>query len=294
MSVPSRTDSLDLFDRIRQRYTEMSPSFKKVADYMLVSYRDAAFLPASRVAMRVSVSESVVVRFAAALGYSGYPEMLRSMQRIIKGELAPAVRIDTSGPRSNDMSSDDILHRVITQDIANLQTTLENPANAALDQAIDLLAGAREVYCVGLRGLANLAGMMGFLLQMPGIRSKVIVHGDASLFERLFHIGEGDVLVSFAFQRYTRRTVEAMELAARRGAKTITITDALTAPAAQVADVALVAGVKNESFFNSYTAAVSLINSLVTILAHRNRDASRQSLQELESLLPEEDFFAGT
>ena len=61
-------DHLEIFQRIRSAYGDLSPSFRKIADFLLESYRDAAFLPASRVAARADVSESVVVRFAGALG----------------------------------------------------------------------------------------------------------------------------------------------------------------------------------------------------------------------------------
>lgn len=286
---------LDFFQRVRGRYAELSPSFRKVADYLLTNYRDAAFLPASRVGMLVNVSESVVVRFAAALGYSGYPEMLRAMQRIVKSELAPARRLtrDELGTLAPSLDEDDGLHRVIGQDIDNLNLTANDPVTrSAFERAAALLTDARSVYCLGLRGLGNLAGLLGFLLNLGGRRSYVITHGDATLFEQLYYIEAGDALVTFAFQRYTRRTVEAMEFATKRDARTITITDSLGSPAAQIADVALVAHVKSRSFFNSYVAAVSLINALVTTVVSEKFETTREALERIEELLPEEDFLA--
>ncbi|MDR7468118.1 MAG: MurR/RpiR family transcriptional regulator [Armatimonadota bacterium] len=287
--------TLDFFQRVRDRYADLSPSFRKVADYLLANYRDAAFLPASRVAMLVDVSESVVVRFAAALGYSGYPEMLRAMQRIVKSELAPARRLtrDESGALTRPLDENDSLHRVIAQDIDNLNLTANDPVTrTAFEKAAQLLTETAVVYCLGLRGLGNLAGLLGFLLNLGGKRSHIITHGDATLFEQLYHIEAADVLVAFAFQRYTRRTVEALEFAKKRGARTVTITDSLASPAAQIADVALVAHVKSRSFFNSYVAAVSLINALVTSVVAQKFETAREALERIEELLPEEDFLA--
>lgn len=287
--------TLDFFQRVRDRYAEFSPSFRKVADYLLANYRDAAFLPAARVATLVDVSESVVVRFAAALGYSGYPEMLRAMQRIVKSELAPARRLtrDESGRLTRPLDENDRLHRVIGQDIDNLNLTANDPVTrSAFEKAARLLTDAHSVYCLGLRGLGNLAGLLGFLLNLGGKRTYIITHGDATLFEQLYHIEDADVLVSFAFQRYTRRTVEAMEFARRRGARTITVTDSLASPAAQIADIALVAHVKSRSFFNSYVAAVSLINALVTAVVSEKFETARDALERIEELLPEEDFLS--
>lgn len=283
---------LDLFERIRQRYPSMSPSFRKVADYLLEHYRDAVFLPASRVAMRADVSESVVVRFAAALGYAGYPEMLRAMQRIVKSELSPSSRLESEMHEEPGPLNNDLLRRVVAQDIANLQKTVAHPANAALPEAVDALVKAGEVFCLGLRGLSSLATLLGTLLNLLGVRSQILTNAGPTLFEHLRHIRHGDVLVTFAFQRYTKRTVDAMEWAKQRGASTITITDSLTSPAAQGADVVLVAEAQQPAvFFNSYVTPVSLINALVGALVYRDLERFRRALTELEELLPEEDFF---
>lgn len=288
----SVVEDLDLFQRIRQRYPDMSPSFRKVADYLLEHYRDAVFLPASRVAMQADVSESVVVRFAAALGYTGYPEMLRAMQRIVKSELAPSSRLEAEEfDRDGPIGNGDVFRQVIATDVSNLQRTLEHPANAAISTAVETLLQSEEVFCLGLRGLSNLAGLLGTLLNLLAIRTRVLTNSGPTLFEQLRHIKEGDLLITFSFQRYTKRTVDAMDWARQRGAHTLTITDSLTSPAAQVADVVLVAEVKSDLFFNSYVSAVSLVNTLVGAVVYRDVESSRQALEELENLLPEEDFF---
>lgn len=290
-----RDATLDFFHRVKDRYGDLSPSFRRVGDYLIANYRDAAFLPAARVAMLVDVSESVVVRFAAALGYSGYPEMLRAMQRIVKSELAPARRLttDSSGKPTSGVDRNDILQRVLAQDIDNLNLTAADPmTRASFDRAAQIVSEASEVYCLGLRGLSNLAGLLGFLLNMGGERSHVITHGDATLFEQLYHIQRGDAMVAFAFRRYTRRTIEALKFAAKRGAKTITITDSPASPTAQIADLALVAHVKSESFFNSYAAAVGIINALVAKVVGMRFSRTREALERIEEFLPEEDFIA--
>ncbi len=133
--------------------------------------------------------------------------------------------------------------------------------------------------------------MLGFLLGTAGIRTRVLPHGDAEMFEQLYYIRKGDVLVAFAFQRYTKRTVDALELANRRGAGTLVITDSLTSPAAQAGTESLICAVEGESFFNSYVAAVSSINALVAAVVGRRLKASRRALEDLDALLPEEDFF---
>jgi len=283
---------LGVFERIRQNYNDLSPSFRKVADHILHHYRDVAFLPAAKVAVWAGVSESVVVRFAVAVGYSGYPEMLQAIQRIVKSELSPPARLEH--PETDitpDLSAFEILQRVVEVESANLRSTSQEAVNQAIDGVTAAMKNARTVYCLGFRGLANLAGLLGFLLDVMGIRTEVISHGDSTLFQHLRHVEPEDVLVAFVFERYTKRTTDALKLAGDAGAVTVAITDSLTAPAAQAADYALVASSTSSSFFNSYTSAVGLINAMITALSLSDLERCKSALQELEEVLPADDFF---
>lgn len=289
MSNVDLQEAPDLFARIRTNYSGLSASFKRVADFMITHYQDAAFFPAAKVAQHVGVSESVVVRFAMYLGYSGFPEMIREVQRYVKAQLSPQVKLESAAHLAS-MTPPEILQAIIAQDIKNLQETGQDVVNQAFPQVADAFLKAERVYIVGLRGLGHLAGMLGFLLDVGGIQTEVISHGDAHLYEQLRRIGPNDVLVVFAFHRYTRRPVHAIELARSKGAKTVVIADSITAPPAQYADLVLRAPATGASFFNSYTAAVTLINALVSTCAVLNKERTEQSLKELEALLPEADF----
>ena len=64
-------------DRIRQARLGMSKSFAKLADFLLDSYIESAFMTASELAHTLDLDAATVVRFAQTLGYSGFPVMQR-------------------------------------------------------------------------------------------------------------------------------------------------------------------------------------------------------------------------
>ena len=59
----------DILAVIQENMDSFSKGQKRIANYILESYDKAAFMTASKLGKRVSVSESTVVRFAAELGY---------------------------------------------------------------------------------------------------------------------------------------------------------------------------------------------------------------------------------
>ena len=74
-------------DRIRRARPEMSKSFAKLADFLLDSYIEAAFLTASELAHTLNLDAATVVRFSQFLGYSGFPELQHEIRERVKGDL---------------------------------------------------------------------------------------------------------------------------------------------------------------------------------------------------------------
>ena len=66
-------NNCDIITRINQKYSGMSKGHKKIASYIMEHYDQAAFMTAARLGEELQVSESTVVRFAAGIGYEGYP-----------------------------------------------------------------------------------------------------------------------------------------------------------------------------------------------------------------------------
>lgn len=73
------TAQTDVLTNIQNHIGEFSKGQKLIANYILEYYDKAAFITASKMGKIVGVSESTVVRFAAELGYDGYPAMQRAL-----------------------------------------------------------------------------------------------------------------------------------------------------------------------------------------------------------------------
>jgi DNA-binding MurR/RpiR family transcriptional regulator len=74
-------------ERIRRERPEMSKSFAKLADFLLDSYVEAAFMTASELAHALNLDAATVVRFSQFLGYTGFPELQREIRTRVKDDL---------------------------------------------------------------------------------------------------------------------------------------------------------------------------------------------------------------
>ena len=84
----------DVLDRIREQYKGMSKGHKKIASFILEHYDQAVFMTAARLGDALRISESTVVRFAAGIGYRGYPEFQRALEECVQNKLSSVQKID--------------------------------------------------------------------------------------------------------------------------------------------------------------------------------------------------------
>ena len=78
-----------LAERLKRDYERFSPAQQSLARYLADHLADIPLLSAHEVARLSHCSPATVVRFAQALGYSGYPEMQRIVRRAQRPGLPP-------------------------------------------------------------------------------------------------------------------------------------------------------------------------------------------------------------
>ena len=275
----------DILNVIQENMHTFSKGQKRIANFILESYDKAAFMTASRLGKRVGVSESTVVRFAAELGYDGYPDMQRSLQKMIRNRLTSVQRIEVANDRIGDQ---DLVSMVLQSDVEKIRQTLEELDRESFNHAVDAIVSAKKIYIIGVRSSASIATFLSFYFNLIFDNVvKVSANTASEVFESLLRVGEGDVVIGVSFPRYSSRTVHAMNFARDRGATTIAITDSEASPLAPICTYTLKARSDMVSFVDSLVAPLSLVNALLVAVSRKKNDDLAHTFQTLEKIWDE-------
>ena len=275
----------DILTMIRENMHTFSKGQKKIANFILESYDKAAFMTASRLGKKVGVSESTVVRFAAELGYDGYPDMQKSLQKMIRNRLTSVQRIEVTNDRIGDQ---DLLSTVLQSDIEKIRVTLGELDRDSFSHAVDAIVSAKKIYIIGVRSSVAIAAFMAFYFNLIFDNVVMVSANTASeVFENLLRVGEGDVVIGVSFPRYSSRTVQAMNFARDRGATTVAITDSEASPLAPISHYTLKARSDMASFVDSLVAPLSLVNALLVAVSRKKNDDLAHTFQTLEQIWAE-------
>ena len=282
----------DLLSVLSKGGNKFSKGQRIIAKYILSNYDKAAFMTAGRLGKIVGVSESTVVRFAAELGYDGYPSMRKALQEMIRNRLTSVQRIEVAKSMIDD---NDIVRSIIGSDIQNLQATLEILEQDSFNKFVDSIIEAKNIYIVGMRTSTSLSSFLGLYLNL--LRSNVsVIHDTAAseVFEQIIRIGEGDLFIAISFPRYSSHTVDAMEFAKKMGAMTAAITDGPASPLNGIADVCLHAKSDMVSFLDSLVAPMSLINAIIIAVGIKNKENLSKTFERLETIWSENKVYEQT
>ena len=196
----------DILSIIQTRMNTFSKGQKLIARFILESYDKAAFMTASRLGKTVNVSESTVVRFAAELGYDGYPSMQKALQEMIRNKLTSIQRIEVANDR---IGNQDVLSMVMQSDIEKIRMTMEETDRESFKAAVDAILAAKRIYILGVRSAAALADFIGFYFNLIFDNIALVHTTSASeIFEQLLRVGPEDAVIGIlAGQRAGCRTI---------------------------------------------------------------------------------------
>ena len=279
----------DILSVIQEGMQTFSKGQRKIANFILESYDKAAFMTASRLGKKVGVSESTVVRFASELGYDGYPDMQRSLQKMTRNRLTTVQRIEVAKDR---LGNQDLLSMVLQSDMEKIRMTLEELDRESFNRAVDAIVSARKIYVIGVRSSASVASFLHFYFNLIFDNVTLVSANTASeIFESLLRVGERDVVIGVSFPRYSSRTVQAMSFARDRGATTVAITDSEASPLAPISTCSLMARSDMASFVDSLVAPLSLVNALLVAVSQRKNDELARTFQNLEEIWEEYNVY---
>jgi DNA-binding MurR/RpiR family transcriptional regulator len=266
-----------------------SKGHRAIASYILENYDKAAYMTAASIGKQVGVSESTVVRFATELGFKGYPALQRALGEIVRINLNSIQRVQLT---NSMIGEGDIISKVFASDAEKLRETLEELDRGAFERSVDKLLSAKNIYIIGARSSAFLAGFLDYNLSMIFNNVRLVQTGSGvEIFEKLYRVGEGDVVFAISFPRYSSRVVNAVKFARDKGADVIAMTDGVGSPIAKNATECLVAKSDMVSFVDSITAPLSIINAILVAIVRKKETEFSEKLLQLEEIWEEYDVY---
>jgi len=270
-----------LQDRILKLQHDFTESEQRLADVTLAHLPTLAAYSATELAQMAGVSKASAARFFKRLGYDSFNDA-RAQVREAGDRGSPLFGL--AGIAPPQAAPKDALEQHLANDLQNLARTFERLKTDDLNHAIKACKHARRVFIAGFRNGRVLAQYAWALLTQLRDGVELVPGAGLNLAEDLADLGQKDVLLVMDFRRRVTLLRPMVEHANRVGAKVVILTDPSATELPARADVILRCVNKGAGMFDSYIAAISVINHLCTSLGLSMGDAARERLARIEAL----------
>ena len=276
----------DIKRLVVDHYDALPQQQKVVADYILAHLQEVPFLSVPELADRSGASEATIVRFAQRIGFDGYADLKEHLLAGVRERVA--LPSGAAAELFARVPQDDTLRVVATQEIGNIEGSVNALDRETFGQAATMLFRADHVYAFGMGISSHLADLTTYMLTQIGLRATTLSLRFSSPLEPLVALRPSDCLFVYSFPPYSRATIEMMREAADRGIPCLAVTDRLTSPAAQLARVVLPVRSENMMYTNSVAAVSVLVNALATEIALRHQDRAAAAVTRITRILAQD------
>lgn len=243
-----------------------------LARFIIDNPREVAGMSLNDLAIKNDVSEASVVRFYKKLGYESYRDFVLTLAIDTKGRVE---MIDEEIEVEDDAAL--VMSKLIGYTITILQEQLRNTDFTQVEQAVDVLLGARRIEIYGSGGNGQLVYDTYIHMLKTG---KICTHHTDPYMQIVSAslLTNEDAVIAISHSGRNMDVLQALYRAKETGAKVIVITSHYDSPITKAADLVLFTPFR-ESVFNkdplsSRYAILNLLDTLYVTMANRKKEIS--------------------
>lgn len=247
-----------LFTDIRTRYNTLSPTQKKIADFVLSNPDKVILFSISDLAQQCNTSETTIMRFLRKLDYDSYQVFRVNIAQEISAESPKSIYEEIKQDDDINQTKEKVIHLTIDS-IKDLSRLLDNES---LEKVVESIIDAKRIFFFGVGASASIAKDAFHKLLRLGLN--VSLFGDPHMMNILsVHTNPEDVIIVFTHSGESREVLDAIELAKENNTKVIAITSYAHSSITKLCDIILLSST-NETAYRS-DAMISRIIQLVII-----------------------------
>ncbi|MEA3308567.1 MAG: MurR/RpiR family transcriptional regulator [Chloroflexota bacterium] len=264
-------------ERIREHYAELTPGFRKLADFITVHTLDMAFLTTTGLARRVGVDQATVVRFSQTIGYSGYRELSRELHNHVLALLTTSYQQASESQTAAEMAG-----ALAQNTIQHIQQGIASEA-AKLGQAAEILNTANHIWLVGEGISYPLAGYLRAALHTAKMPATLFQPSLGESADVLAQMEPGDALVTISIRNPSIDSGYVVRLAREKGVKTITFTDFGVGLPDREAELTISADTTSPIGIPSVGSLFTLLSIMLELLINSRPQETAQALNNYHS-----------
>jgi DNA-binding MurR/RpiR family transcriptional regulator len=258
VAAPASVEEFRL--RLAEVLDDLPRRLRQCADYIAANTDRIAVSTVAELAAGADVPPSAVMRFCQILGFSGFS----GMQRLFREAYTPgwpdyATRLKNLKAGAAGSPSA-LLAEFVEAGRLSLEALAKSADEAALQQAVAILAAGETVHLIGLRRAFPVATYLAYVFEKMSVPA--MLHDAVGRLDHRFALRKGDAVLAITFAPYSEETIALAQDARARGLPVVALTDRMTSPLVRVSDAVLTVPEVDFGAFRSLSATIVMAIAL--------------------------------
>ncbi len=258
-------------ERLKNHYPHLSPQEQRVADFIFDHFDDLISYNSAELARLSGVSKATVSRLFKRLGYEKYKEMREELRTLRQSGMPLTDNRDA-------VQGNTLLSRHYRQEMANLTQWVNALDAQQFGEVIQSLSEAKRIFIIGMRNAYPVALHLRQQLLQAREQVYIVPQPGQTLAEELVDITREDMVVVVAFRRRPRIILPLLQQLQQQDIPVLALCEPQAQNIRALVRWQLCAPLDSVSAFDSYAAAMSVINLLANALLHACLSLGRQRI----------------
>jgi DNA-binding MurR/RpiR family transcriptional regulator len=230
-----------IIDTIGSLYNSLTPSSKRISDYVLSHAKEVSKLSIAELSQIVTAGDATIIRFCRTLGFKGYQDF--KMELAI--ELANYNNQQEKSIFDTDVTDNDNAKMISQKLKSSIDNVLAETINLldfdVLDEVTEQLTKARAIYFFGVGSSGIIAESSKHKFMRIGMNVDALTNNHF-MYMKATLLQPGDIAIGISHSGNSIETTKAIRLAKDSGALTVAITHNPRSDIGKIADYVLVNG----------------------------------------------------
>lgn len=260
------SDSLG-FDALMQKLVMIakeSPTYEKLAYYIEKNYLSLIFMTAGELAAELDISQGSVSRFFIALGYRGYTDFLKHLQKLVSEKITAPQRFEfVTGHSGKSVDG------TLGVECSNMSEIPSIMKSEEYEKLVQTIVSGKDLFLLSARMSATLLPYMTYILKK--MRDSVFsVTPDSITWDTLsLRDPQKTNVIAIAFPRYPKALIKKCKQLSEMGFSISAITNSQLSPIIPYCDNSITVPITVSSIFDIYSTPMAFINLTLREAAKR-------------------------
>ncbi len=218
---------------LRSMIKNLSTKNRKIAEFIINNWRDPDSLTLNNISKKTGVSEASIIKLSKSLNCSGFKELKQLLATLVAANPK-----DLYYELSLNDPPVEIVRKVFLNTVQDLQDTMVSSDTNQIIKAAEYISNANYLLFIGVGGSAAVASDAYHKFFKIGFKGNFFSDAHLQAMSASM-LDEHGICIAISHSGRTKTILEALELAKKQNAKTISLTNSRLSPISRFSDITL-------------------------------------------------------